>query len=146
MLPISLDIRPSGGAYHPEGYQEGQTIMMDGMSMDADYIPLLGIEMVAGRNFSLEHPVDPENSVLINETAAKEIGWDDPVGKMISMPGSIEDKMVIGVIKDFHYQYPQKPIRPLYIGNGNDASKVSGNLYQRSAQRDITKYHCLFGK
>jgi len=111
--------RPSGGAYHPEGYLEGQTVMMDGMSMDADYIPLLGIEIVAGRNFSLEHPVDPENSVLINETAAKEIGWENPVGKMISMPGSIEDKMVIGVVKDFHYQYPQKPIRPLYIGNGN---------------------------
>ena len=104
--------RPSGGAYQPEGYPEGHTIMMDGMSIDDRYLDVMGIQLVAGRNFSSTlHPGDSLNSILINETAAREIGWLDPVGK------KIKKKTVVGVIKDFHYQYPQKPIRPLYITN-----------------------------
>jgi len=115
--------RPSGGSFRPEGFLEGQTFMMDGMSIDADYIPTLGIEMVQGRNFSQDQPFDLQNAILINETAAKEIGWEDPIGKMIGRPGQKEEKMVVGVIKDFHYQYPQKPIRPLYISNGKTPRK-----------------------
>lgn len=110
--------RPSGGSYRPEGYLEGQTIMMDGMSMDADYIPTLGIEVLSGRNFSRDQPFDLQNAILINEAAVNEIGWKDPIGKRIGLPGQEEERIVVGVVKDFHYQFPQKPIRPLYISYG----------------------------
>ena len=47
---------PSHGARHnaflPEGFDYGESVMMGAMNVDADFIPTLGIELVAGRNFS----------------------------------------------------------------------------------------------
>jgi putative ABC transport system permease protein len=54
--------------------------------------------MITGRNFSKEYPAD-RNNCLINETAAKVFGWQDPIGKRIKASGKNYD--VIGVIKDY---------------------------------------------
>ena len=50
--------------------------------IDYDYIPTLGMEMLKGRNFSTEFGSD-SSGAIINETTAKLIGYDDPVGKKI---------------------------------------------------------------
>ncbi len=57
------------------------------------------MEIVQGRNFSRDFPSDPVNGCLINETAARQFGLDDPVGKYI------DDKQlqVIGVFKDIYF-------------------------------------------
>ncbi len=110
-------MRQSGGTYQPEGYDEGQTVMMDGMSIDQDYIQTLGMEIVAGRNFSQEFPSDPEESILINETAAADIGWKNPVGKKIGRPRQTTSKTIVGVVKNFHFKSPHSIIRALYISN-----------------------------
>jgi len=84
---------------------------MDGISIDHDYIQTLNITVAAGRNFSLKFPADEKESILINEYAVKEIGWDNPLGKTIKAPGSPKGKTVVGVIKDWHFQAPHKQIR-----------------------------------
>lgn len=91
---------------------------MDGFSIDHDYIPTLGIEIISGRNFSPEFPADEKESVLINEYAAKEIGWDDPLGKTIKSPGQPKGKTVVGVIRDWHFQAPHKAVRGNILNNG----------------------------
>jgi len=110
--------RPSGGSYQPEGWADGKTVMMDGFSIDHDYIPTLDIDIVAGRNFSPEFPADGKKSILINEYAVKEIGWDDPIGKTIKQPGAPEGKTIVGVIKDWHFQAPHKHIRGHIVNYG----------------------------
>jgi len=109
--------RSSGGSYQPEGYDEGQTVMLDAISIDHDYIETMGMEIISGRNFSTDFPADPSQSILINETAAKEIGWDDPLHKRIKLPGQENEKTVIGVVKDFFFKSPHTKIRGLYISN-----------------------------
>ncbi len=71
-------------------------------TIDNNYLPLLQIPLVAGRNFSPDYPADSTQSVLVNETFAREAGWKDPVGKTIN----VYDKTfrVIGVIKDHYFQ------------------------------------------
>jgi putative ABC transport system permease protein len=71
-------------------------------TIDNNYLPLLKIPLVAGRNFSPDYPADSTQSVLINETFAREAGWKDPLGKTIN----VNDKTVrvIGVIKDHYFQ------------------------------------------
>ena len=104
--------RRSGGTYQPEGLE---TVMMDGMSVDYDFLETMGMQMVQGRNFSREFPSDPINSILINEAAARELGWLDPLGKKIKSSRSEDAKSIVGVVKDFHFKSPHIGYHPIYI-------------------------------
>jgi putative ABC transport system permease protein len=78
--------------------------------------------MAKGRNFSAAFPADKREGVLLNETAVRELGWDDPVGKELLTGG--QKWTVIGVIKDFNFQSLHWKIDPLvcvfYQGRGMD--------------------------
>jgi putative ABC transport system permease protein len=54
--------------------------------VDESFSSITGIETVLkGRNFSKDF--NDSLSVILNETAVKEIGWKDPVGKYLNYPG-----------------------------------------------------------
>jgi putative ABC transport system permease protein len=83
-------------------------------SVDDEYIPMMKVEVVAGRNFSDENPSDKRRSVIINEAFAKEYGWADPIGKKI--PGkNFPDHEIIGMVKDFNYASLYTRVEPLAI-------------------------------
>ncbi|MFC1724473.1 FtsX-like permease family protein, partial [candidate division KSB1 bacterium] len=106
----------------PEGFTKDQMQFMGSLLIDEDYLSTMNIEIVNGRAFSEEFSTDREISVLINETAAKQFGWEDPVGKeIISVQGSDRNNWtttsVIGVVKDFHLTSLHQKIEPLIISN-----------------------------
>jgi putative ABC transport system permease protein len=119
------DLVPSRGhlvaPFLPEGFADDQIMTMDYMDVDAHYIPTMDMEIVAGRNFSEDFATDPDESVLINETAAKKIGWENPLGKRFvfrpppNSGGEVFYVSVIGVVKDFHMQSLRERIEPLII-------------------------------
>ncbi len=125
------DLVPSRGhliaPFLPEGFADDQLMAMDYMDVDVYYIPCMGITIAAGRNFSEDFTTDPDESVLINETAAKKIGWENPVGKrFVFRPppksgGEVFYVTVIGVVKDFHLQSLRERIEPLIIFNDYDS-------------------------
>jgi putative ABC transport system permease protein len=83
------------------------------LGADYEFIDLYGLKLAKGRNFSRDFPSDSGGSFLINETAQKAIGWDEPVGhEFIGRPGVGK---IVGVIKDFHMHSLHLPIKPLYI-------------------------------
>jgi putative ABC transport system permease protein len=103
----------------PEGFTVDQMQYMGELYIDHEFIPTMGIELVAGRNFSAELSTDVTQSVIINETAARKFGWTHPVGKTIgdvSTSQKITKYTVIGVVKDFHIESLRKKIIPLFIG------------------------------
>ncbi len=103
----------------PEGFTLDQMQYMGELYVDHDFIPAMGIEMAAGRNFSTEFKTDTSESVLVNETAVRKFGWEEPVGKTIqtlSTSGKIKKFTVIGVVKDFHIESLKNRIAPLFIG------------------------------
>jgi putative ABC transport system permease protein len=111
---------PGHGAMHngyvPEGFSYQESLMMGRISVDPDFIETFGIELIAGRNFSPQFSTDKEYSILINEMAVKEIGWDDALGKQITELVEIEvPKTVIGVVKDFHTDSLHNPLEPICI-------------------------------
>jgi len=77
---------------------------------DYDYIETMEMEIIAGRNFDKKMGTDALEAVIINETAAKEFGWDDnPIGKKIHYGFELDGTggrmlKVIGVVKDFHFR------------------------------------------
>lgn len=106
--------------YLPEGFTKDRLIWMAQLNIDNNFIPTLGIDLIAGRNFSEEFSMDETGSIIINETAAKKFGWDNPIGKKISAvdPGRISQAgTVIGVIRDFHNESLHKKIEPMLIFN-----------------------------
>ena len=86
-------------------------------NVDYDYLDVFGIELVAGRNFSPKFKTDQEQSYLINETAARIIGWtpEKAIGKYILSYSKKSKYKVIGVVKDFHMHSMHMAIQPLML-------------------------------
>lgn len=78
-----------------------------------NFLPVMEIPVIAGRNFSTDNPTDSIDKVLINEAFAKEAGWKDPVGQTITFNVDSNRQMqVIGVVKNYHYGSLNDQIRP----------------------------------
>lgn len=104
--------------------------------VDASYIPTLGMEMVAGRNFSKEFGND-SSGVIINETAASMLGFKkDALDRTITNTNNEGGKgtyRVIGVVKDFHFRSLHEKITPLVML----LSKDSGNFLVKTKTKEI---------
>ena len=97
--------------------------------VDEDYLKTLGIGLVTGRNFSKSFGGDSA-SVLINEAAAKQLGWKDPIGKRLmtvgnGTPESRRTYTVVGVTKDFHFRSMHERIAPLVMFYGGDRYQIA---------------------
>ena len=94
------------------------SVNMQIWNIDHNYIPLMEMEIVKGRNFSKEFGTD-SNATIINETAAKLLGWDEPVGKKLYTyfqdggGNTLISREVIGVVKNFHFESMKENIGPL---------------------------------
>jgi putative ABC transport system permease protein len=98
--------------------------------VDYDYIPTLGIQMAAGRNFANSFGAD-SNAVVINEAAVRDLGWRDneaALHKTIVSSGRHEYE-VIGVVRDFNYTSAKQRIVPVLMmlrhNNGSLMVKIS---------------------
>lgn len=75
-----------------------------------DFIDLMGIEMSSGRGFARDRQTDSQ-SIIINQTAAKLLGYENPIGEKIEMWGT--PYPIIGVVEDFNYQSLYNEINPI---------------------------------
>ncbi|MCB2199998.1 ABC transporter permease [bacterium] len=111
------------------------------MQVDPDFLKTYGIALASGRDFNIERTTDLTSAIIVNEAAAKSLGWDNgealdkeiPLGRR-SMAFESEEEMeramhgdnatiqcpIIGVMKDFHFSPLQEKIEPLtvYIDEG----------------------------
>lgn len=117
------------GLFQPVGYSDKEHQLMERLHVDPNYINTLGIEMSCGRNYSDDYALDKTNAIIINETAARKFGWENPLEKSFIFheeengEEKIVHKQVIGVVKDFHSTSLHKPVEPLVILN--DASGIN---------------------
>jgi putative ABC transport system permease protein len=83
---------------------------------DFTFMKQYNIPMVAGRGLSDQFAADTVESMIINETALRKLGFnnaEEAIGIKVGMYPT--DGRIIGVYKDFHFQSLQKPIEPLAI-------------------------------
>jgi putative ABC transport system permease protein len=102
---------------------------IDLYGVDYEFFPTLGVEFVAGRNFSKDYGTDSTNAVLINEAMAERFGWEEPIGKKFQLgtEDTLPYRLVVGVVKNFHQQSLYEPISPLlFFPNANN-----GNVHLR---------------
>jgi len=80
-------------------------------SVDYNFIDLYEMEIVKGRNFSRDFSTDEQNAYILNESAAKELEFDDPIGKRITVNET--EGEIIGIVKDFHSNSLHQKIEPV---------------------------------
>jgi ABC-type antimicrobial peptide transport system permease subunit len=77
-----------------------------------DFVKTMGVKLIDGRDFSPSFGTDTSN-YLVNEAAAKKIGYKEPVGKELTMWG--KKGKIIGLMKDFHIGSLHVAIEPLIV-------------------------------
>jgi putative ABC transport system permease protein len=101
-------------------------------AVDEDYITTLGIQMVQGRNFSKDMPTD-STAIIVNEAAAKMLGWAKPVGQFLYAPADnmlsrLNKKHIIGVIKNFNFKSLRDNVTPMSLYLDQDRGALSIRL------------------
>ncbi|MEM6326853.1 MAG: ABC transporter permease [Bacteroidota bacterium] len=118
-LAFSAPGLTSGVRFFPASEVEGQDgteaglIIFEWFKADAAFAEVLNLQLAAGRSFSWDRPSDIGRSVILNEAAVRNLGWDDPIGKTMGTgEGQVE---VVGVVEDFHVADMRTEIGPLLI-------------------------------
>ena len=122
----SSNKRPAGRltsnlGYTAEGLPEDAGKSIKIVTVDFDFFETLENRIVAGRSFSKEFGMDSVSAFILNETAVKDIGWEDPIGKWFQTstldPETNNWKprrgIVVGVAEDFHFESVHNTIQPV---------------------------------
>ncbi len=107
------------------------------VAVDYEFFDTYGIELAAGRTFSKDIPTDDSLAFILNEAAAKAIGWATPeegIGKDFGYGGTTGK--LIGIVKDFHFESLHQEVAPMIFiptrqGGSNFLSvKIAGTQMQ----------------
>lgn len=122
---VAVTDRPFTGSYSRRHHTlpDGRKIAFGVIGIDVDYLSTLEISLLAGRDFSKDRPADLTQAIAINETMAKQLGIENPVGKTLTgfvwnaghSRQGIKDPAIIGVVRDFHLDSLHKQIMPLAL-------------------------------
>ena len=137
-LPTDISHNQNGWFRDPLLDAKQVTIMTD-FYADQHYIPTLGMRMASGRNFSQDFPTDT-TAVIINETAAKLLGFKNPLNQKLYRPngyasnGNFTSKEfhVIGVMKDFNFSSMHDKVGPLILELGEDYGRIAMRIDTRN--------------
>ena len=111
------------------------------IGMDYDYLPLLGAEIVAGRNF--DRSFSDSSSLILNETAVRWMGFESPeeaVNQKVNYWGNIYS--VAGVVKDYRQQSPKEEFEPhifRFMPHGRDVRGFFMIRYLAGNEKQVTE-------
>ncbi len=90
----------SGSRFRMADAPADEAVVLEYTYASYEYVETLGLELAAGRSLSRDYATD-SLAVLLNETAARHLGLDDPVGQQLVWPGE-STYTIVGVLKDYH--------------------------------------------
>ena len=129
-LPVSSSSR-SDNSYSREATMDTKNALsMQSWVVDYDYVKTMGLQIIKGRNFSKDFGSD-SSAFIINETAAKVLGYNEPIGKKIytnfqdASGTRLVTYTIVGLVKNFHYESLKNNIFPLGLRLGHDNTLIS---------------------
>lgn len=132
-----------GGTYDISwpGKDPQQRIDFTDLDAGLGFAETLGMQLVAGRFY--RDPADVR-SVVVNETAVRTMGLHNPVGQTIRIWG--QDRMIIGVVKDFHFQSLYDDIKPCFLDlyTNQWASKIMVRLAPGHARETLDRLQAFY--
>jgi putative ABC transport system permease protein len=112
----------------------GTTRSAYNFGVGVDYVDLMDMTIITGRNFSRDFPSDSTQSVLVNEALIREFDIADPIGtKLTGWLDNIYDEAptIIGVVKDFHFQSLRQEVEPTVLNMHPDYYNYMGVILLR---------------
>ncbi len=106
------------------------------VDVDVNYLETLGIELKEGKYFRGDETRGNQYFV-INETAAKVLGWENPIGKRLGFFHQDEPGQVIGVVKDFNFHSLHNPITPMVLAYFPNSGRNLLIRYRPERQNEI---------
>lgn len=137
-----------------KGVGNDQDHIMGVYYADYDHMDVMKFEMKLGRYFSRDFPSD-STGILLNEAAAKEFGWDNPLGEeVLYNDGGPRKLKVIGVFKNFNFESFKDEVRPIsiilaknsntllirYDGKSTDIVATAERLWKQYAPNEPFEY------
>ncbi len=119
-----------------------ETIGVEYMSIDEDYLATLELQLISGRNFDLSRPAELDEGLIINETTVNSMGWENPedaIGKKITSPSQYPEGTVIGVVKDYNEFGLQKKVYPMTMDYAPENSRYFAIKYNASNTEGVLK-------
>jgi putative ABC transport system permease protein len=146
---MSLNTRQWGVSF-PESVDTDENVEFDLFGADQNFVKTTGVKLLEGREVDMTKFASDSLAVVLNEAAVKAMRLENPVGTIISYQR--RDWHVVGVVKDFIYESPYAPVKPVIIsGPGglfahqwlsmrlNPRNTVAQNL--RKAEAVFKKYN-----
>lgn len=114
---VPTHMLPGNMTVVPDGRQDPFGVTVN--TIDEDYVPTLGLTLIAGRNLSATRASD-STAFLVNEAAADLFGWPDPIGHTLRPSNNPSGKgEVIGVIQNFHTGSLHALVEPVVLRLGD---------------------------
>jgi len=108
--------------YSWDGKDATKNPLISWENVSSQFIPTMGMRLVAGRNFYANPALD-SNSVMINESFAKQMGKAGRVGGIIR-DGGKKAFAIVGIIKDYLYNDMYAAAAPVLLYNNPKAASV----------------------
>jgi putative ABC transport system permease protein len=129
---------PTGGSrtdsplFPDAAMDQKRAVSMQNWWVDEAYIPTMDMKLAKGRNFSPTFQTD-SSGVIINEAAAKLLGFADPLNKPLYRLEDLENKKlreyhIVGVVKDFNFNSLRQNVSPLAFFLGEDQGSIAVRL------------------
>ena len=111
--PHAMNFVADPDAINWEGKRKGENIGFKPASVGFDFVKLMDLTIVEGRDFSPQNVTDSTDGFLVNEEAVRQMDMKQPLGKWISAWS--KKGHIIGVLKDYHTQSFREPILPVIV-------------------------------
>jgi putative ABC transport system permease protein len=98
----------------------GKPMELFDFGVDTAYLPTLGLQLLAGRNFSGSVVADTQTAIILNESAVVALGWtlENAVGQRLTgFDGDdpSRDPEVVGVVKNYHFGSLREEVKPMML-------------------------------
>ena len=134
-----------GGTYDISWPGKDPNVRIDFTDLDVgyDFVETAGITLKQGRTYSRSFGND-KASIIVNETAVKIMGLQDPIGKVVTVWGS--PRTIVGVVKDFNFQSLHQNIKPCFLdlAVNQRASKILVRIQAQHQNATIARLEELY--
>jgi putative ABC transport system permease protein len=113
MSPITQRYSDGWGYSWEGSTPEDEKLDFIRLSSDADFMKVMGTELVEGRDIDIHQFPSDSTAILLNETAVRRMRFENPLGQVVS--DGEDNYTVVGVIKDFIFESPYDPVNPLIV-------------------------------
>lgn len=113
------------------------------MLVDYGLIETLDLEMAAGRSFSRDLGAE-SGKIIFNQAAINAMGLQDPIGKMVRLDMWGEEKEIVGVVKDFHFESLYQQVKPCFMLVYPDGRNILARIKAGTERQTLARMQDIY--